>query len=266
MSSVDSLCFDPMADIYDDTRVINEACFNAVLDLIVEKYPPSKYKNLLEPGTGTGRIGIALAERGYQVNGIDISGKMLKVLEDKLKKRQYILPYTFKKADVTALPFSDASFDISVVVHLFHLVRNWQKAVAEVLRVLKPGAPLISFTTGAGLEIPAINDRYRELCAEFGHPSRLIGMTGFPEFNEYLQSLGRQVELIENRWQWTKKNRVDDAFRHIKLRYYGMTRLVPGEIHLNVVRKLERELLEQYGALDTEVEVPSQMRLVFITG
>jgi len=253
-----------MAAVYDETRTIDEASFNAVLDLIAEKYPPPEYLKLLEPGIGTGRIGMALAERGYHVTGIDISRKMLKVLAGKLARRKDALPLVFQKADVTALPFEDTSFDISVVVHLFHLVRNWQKAVAEVLRVLKPGAPLVMIATGAGKEVISINERYRQLCAECGHPAKPIGMPGLPELKEYLKGFGRSMEIIEN-WQWTKKVRIDEAFRHIKLRYYGMTRLVPRTVHLKVVKKLKTELRQQYGVLETEVEVPNRMRLILIT-
>jgi hypothetical protein len=46
----------------------------------------------------------------------------------------------------------------------------------------------------------------------------------------------------------------------------GLTRLVPQAIHLKVVRKLKRELLKEYGTLDTEVAVPNQMRLLLING
>jgi ubiquinone/menaquinone biosynthesis C-methylase UbiE len=262
---VKSLSFDPMADIYDETRVVNEKCFSAVLDFIVERYPPSRYKKLFEPGIGTGRIGMALADRGYRVTGIDISEKMLDVLSEKLSRRKDSLPLVFQKADVTALPFKDASFDICVVVHLFHLVRDWQKAVSEVFRVLKPGAPLVLIATGAGLEVPAINVRYRELCAECGRPAKSIGLPGIPAFQEYLKKLDRKTEIIENRWKWTQKVYISDAFQHIKLRYYGMTRLVPKTIHSKVVKKLELELKNQYSTLDTVVEVPNQMRLMLVT-
>ena len=81
---MESVSFDPMADIYDETRVFNEGCFNAALDFLTERFPPSKYNELLEPGIGTGRIGIPLAEKGYSVTGVDISEKMLKVLAEKL--------------------------------------------------------------------------------------------------------------------------------------------------------------------------------------
>lgn len=266
MSSVDSLCFDPMADVYDDTRVINERCFNSFLDFLTEKYPPSRYPNLLEPGTGTGRIGIPLAKRGYQVTGVDISSKMLNVLANKLSRRKDSVPFVFQKADVTDLPFQNATFDITIAVHLFHLIRNWQRAISEVFRVLKPGAPIICLTTGTGLEIPAINDRYRAICAEYGHPAKPVGLPHLSELKEYFKNLERQVEFIENRWQWTTTTRVDEEFHRIRLRYYGLTRLVPRAIHLKVVRKLKRELLKEYGTLDTEVTVPNQIRLLLING
>lgn len=264
-ASVDPLSFDHMATIYDDTRVVNEEGFSAVLDFIIERYPPLKYKQFFEPGIGTGRIGIALAERGYQVTGIDISEKMLDILSEKLSRRKDSLPLVFQKADVTALPFKNNSFDICVIVHLFHLVRDWHKAVSEVFRVLKPAAPLIMIATGAGMEVPSINDRYRELCAECGRPAKPIGLPGIPTLQEYLKNLGRHMEIIENRWQWTQEVRIEEAFRHIKLRYYGMTRLVPKTLHMKVVRKLELELRKQYGSLDTVAEVTNQIKLMLVT-
>ena len=262
---MDSLCFDPMAAVYDETRTIHRRSFKAVLDLIAEKYPPAEHKNLLEPGIGTGRIGIALAARGYSVTGIDISEEMLKVLAGKLARRKKPISLAFQKADVAYLPFKDASFDIAVVVHLFHLIRDWQRAVSEVLRALKADAPLVMIGTGAGREITALNDRYRELCADCGQPARPIGMPGIPALREYLKKSGRHIEAIEDRWKWTKKVRVEEAFRHIKLRYYGMTRLVPEEIHLKVIGKLEAELKQKYGDLEREVEVPNQMKLFLVT-
>jgi ubiquinone/menaquinone biosynthesis C-methylase UbiE len=259
-----SIAFDAMATIYDETRTFDKAIFDAVLDYLVEKFPPSDFRKLFEPGIGTGRIAIPLAEKGYHVTGVDISPKMLKALAGKLSRRRDSLPLVFRETDVTALPFEDASFDIAVVVHLFHLVRNWKKAVDEVLRVLKPGAPLIMIATGTGMEIPDVNNKYRELCTECGKPARPIGLPGLPALREYLKNYSRRVEIIENRWKWTQKVCVAEALRHVKLRYYGMTRLVPEAIHLKAVDRLEKELKKQYGPLETEVEVPNQMRLKLV--
>jgi SAM-dependent methyltransferase len=255
-----------MAKIYDDSRVFDEGCFNAALDFLTERFPPSKFKKLFEPGIGTGRIGIQLAERGYHVTGVDISENMLKVLAEKLSRLPAPIPLRFQKADVTALPFRDASFDIAVAVHVFHLIRDWKKAVSEVLRVLKPDAPLILFFTGSGDEVPAIKDRYRELCAGSGHSASQIGLsTNDDEFRSFLAAFDRRIETIENKWKWTQRIRVDESLRHIRSHYYSFTNLVPDSVHLEVVEKLERELQKQYGNLSVEVEVPNQMRLFLIT-
>jgi 2-polyprenyl-3-methyl-5-hydroxy-6-metoxy-1,4-benzoquinol methylase len=62
-----------MAKLYEETRNFDNSSFNSALDYLVEKYPLKVFHKLFEPGIGTGRIAIPLAERGYQVIGIDIS-------------------------------------------------------------------------------------------------------------------------------------------------------------------------------------------------
>lgn len=42
---------------------------------------------ILELGCGTGRVTLRLAEAGYSITGVDISGDMLDILNEKLKKR-----------------------------------------------------------------------------------------------------------------------------------------------------------------------------------
>lgn len=53
------------------------------------------------------------------------------------------------EADAGALPFADASFDAVVAMHMLYHVRDQTKAIAEMGRVLKPGALLAVTTNGA---------------------------------------------------------------------------------------------------------------------
>ncbi len=59
-TSMESMSFDNMVDLYNETRVFNRCCFSAALDFIVERFPPESFRHMLEPGIGTGRIAIDL--------------------------------------------------------------------------------------------------------------------------------------------------------------------------------------------------------------
>ena len=48
-------------------------------------------------------------------------------------------------ADVTRLPFDDASFDVVTSHLMLHHVIEWQDAIAEFVRVLRPGGRLIGY-------------------------------------------------------------------------------------------------------------------------
>lgn len=261
---MDSISFDSMAAVYDETRVLDEKSFSAALDFIVARFPPEKYRNLFEPGIGTGRIGVPLAERGYRVTGVDISPNMLKVLETKLARRPGSLPVTFQKADATALPFGDAVFDIAVATHIYHLIRNWKKALSETLRVLNPGAPLVLLFTGAGTEAPCIRDRYKELSAEHGYTVKNIGMNTRTDLGDYLNATGRRAEWVRDRWGWTQRVRLDKALADVKNKSYSDSKHVPDDVHTEVMEKIERELKIRYKDLSMEIKIPLRIEIAFI--
>jgi ubiquinone/menaquinone biosynthesis C-methylase UbiE len=61
-----------------------------------------------------------------------------------------------QRADAAALPFLDDRFDIVFSFAMFHHVAEWERAVAESLRVLRPGGRLIGYDLA----------RLRQLAAE----------------------------------------------------------------------------------------------------
>ena len=52
----------------------------------------------------------------------------------------------FSVGDATALPYSDARFDASVMAHVLFFVPDPRKGVAEMARVTKPGGTVASYT------------------------------------------------------------------------------------------------------------------------
>ncbi|WP_068186245.1 class I SAM-dependent methyltransferase [Mycobacterium sp. UM_CSW] len=50
-----------------------------------------------------------------------------------------------RTADATALPFPDESFDSVVSCLMLHHIIDWERAVAEVARVLRPGGAFVGY-------------------------------------------------------------------------------------------------------------------------
>lgn len=259
-----SLSFDSMVKLYDETRTFNRDCFDSALDFLADRFPPCDFGNVLEPGIGTGRIAVPLAERGYRITGMDISEEMLAILKHRLAQPKEPLQISVQKADMTELQFSDAAFDMVVAVHLFWFIEEWRKAVDEILRVVRSGNPVVLMHTGMGAEIPFLNNRYKELCAEQGHPIKPVGVKSTMEVIDYVTKLGCYVEQIRDRWRWTSHIRLDKALGYVKSRAYSFTTFAPDSVHATAIKRLESELNDQFGSSTTVIKVPNQIYLVVI--
>ena len=119
--------FDRAASFYDDTRGLPEATMAALTDRLADGL--GRAKEVLELGVGTGRVAVPLSERGYAMTGVDVSEKMLAVLDAKSSAVEA------RVGDATDLPFADASFDAVLAVDFFHLVSGWRRAVEEAARL-----------------------------------------------------------------------------------------------------------------------------------
>lgn len=91
--------------------------------------------SLLDVGCGTGSYTAALAERGWDVTGVDISEDMLRRARERGVRTV--------QADATALPFQDASFAAAVSVLTNTDLDDLAAVVTEIVRVLRLGAPLV---------------------------------------------------------------------------------------------------------------------------
>lgn len=91
----------------------------------------------LDAGCGTGIYARGLAERGLQVTGVDEDAEMLDAARRKVPSASFV------RADVTALPFADDSFDVAVAVTVLCFVRDPGAAVRELVRVTRPGGRVV---------------------------------------------------------------------------------------------------------------------------
>ncbi len=137
--------FDRAAEYYDTTRGYAAGSAERIRDAIVAYTRAGRDTRFLELGVGTGRIALPFIRAGYDYTGVDISPAMMARLSGKLAgdagKATYRLQ--LREADITALPFEAAHFDVIIAVHVLHLVTEWQHAIQEARRVLRPGSWLL---------------------------------------------------------------------------------------------------------------------------
>jgi SAM-dependent methyltransferase len=101
-------------------------------------------QEVLDVGCGTGVVAITAARAGARVTGADLTPELLELAKENAAIAG--LTIEWKEADVERLPFADARFDavVSQFGHIF--APRPEVAVAEMLRVLKPGGR-IAFST-----------------------------------------------------------------------------------------------------------------------
>ena len=107
---------------------------------------------ILDCGVGTGAFSLALLDSIDQpahVSGVDISTPMLTHAEQNLENRCPTLDLRW--GDIRRLPFADDSFDTVIFAHVLEHLAEPVDTLREMVRVLKPGAPLIGSVTRKGL-------------------------------------------------------------------------------------------------------------------
>jgi SAM-dependent methyltransferase len=137
--------FDRAAEYYDTTRGYADGSAERIRDAIVAYTGVGRDTRFLELGVGTGRIALPFIRAGYDYTGVDISAAMMARLAGKLADDAGVAAYRYqlREADITELPFEAARFNVIIAVHVLHLVEDWQRAVQEARRVLRPGGWLL---------------------------------------------------------------------------------------------------------------------------
>lgn len=206
-----SVVFDRAASFYDQTRALPEQTAQAQTKLLAAELAGDG--PVLEIGVGTGRIAVPLARAGLSIAGVDLSGPMLAEL---VAKDSPVAPVL---ASGTALPVRSESVGAVIACHVLHLISDWQAAVTEAVRVLRPGGRLLATRgradgppNGPGPEL------LRRLHAAIGAGQRRNrGLEDFAELDRFLAGRGADVRLlpeIANPATWTAAEFLDAVGRN----------------------------------------------------
>ncbi len=99
----------------------------------------------LEIGTGSGAMATQLlsAHPDLRLVATDYDPDMVRVASASLAR--FGDRAVVEQADATALPFEDGRFDLVLSFAMLHHVVEWEKALAEAVRVLRPGGRLVGY-------------------------------------------------------------------------------------------------------------------------
>lgn len=97
--------------------------------------------NLIDIGTGTGRMLELLGPEASGITGVDRSPEMLRLARAKLA--QAGLESDLRQGDMYALPLDNGSADTVILHHLLHFAHRPDAAIIEAARLVRPGGRLM---------------------------------------------------------------------------------------------------------------------------
>jgi demethylmenaquinone methyltransferase/2-methoxy-6-polyprenyl-1,4-benzoquinol methylase len=138
--------FDEIAGRYDFMNRV----LSARIDVLwrrkaMKALAPYKPQLLLDVATGTGDMALMAARmlQPARIVGIDISEGMLAVGREKVAKANLGTKIELVSGDSETINAADNTFDGGMVAFGVRNFEHLEKGLGEILRVLKPGAPLV---------------------------------------------------------------------------------------------------------------------------
>ena len=149
-------------------------------------------EQVLDLGCGAGHTALACALRVAHVTAVDLTPEMLAVAAE-LAQARGLANISFQEADVAALPFADARFDVVTSRYSAHHYADPARALAEARRVLRPGGRFLLVDTVAP-EDGALDTFYNavELLRDFSH----VRNCRISEWTRMMQAVGFSVETL----------------------------------------------------------------------
>jgi ubiquinone/menaquinone biosynthesis C-methylase UbiE len=237
-----SIAFDRAAPYYDATRVVSEDATRRQTELLAAEIVA---RRALEIGCGTGQVSLPLRAAGVDVVGIDLSHPMLRRL---LEKSGGAPAFPIVQGDATRLPFGDGAFGAVVMRWVLHLIPPWREAVAEVVRVLRPGGIILvnhGGFSGVGVEI---RRRMQELV---GRPLPAAGLD-WHSSSELEEELSRTNAIHRElpRYVEHTDEPLAESMRGIEEGRFSWLWGLGEEERRAAARRLRPWLEERYGPLD----------------
>jgi ubiquinone/menaquinone biosynthesis C-methylase UbiE len=101
--------------------------------------------DVLEIGCGSGAMAVEVLRRhpAVRLTATDYDESMVDVARGRVAR--FGDRAEVRRADATDLPFADGAFDVALSFIMLHHVIDWETALGELVRVLRPGGRLIGY-------------------------------------------------------------------------------------------------------------------------
>jgi SAM-dependent methyltransferase len=257
--------FDRAAEYYDATRGYQAGSAERIRDAIVAHTGAGLATRWLELGVGTGRVALPFIRAGYDYTGVDLSQAMMNRLVGNLAEDPGRSGYRFQlyQGDITELPFEDSGFDVIIMVHVLHLVADWQAVLREARRVLRPGGWLLlgyddgpgeAPSIGAALEPQLVRQHWLELRRELGSdrpPGRSNIWGQDQRAITFLQELGAHIEVVRLAEYERPPISPLGMVERLRERVYSSDWVIPDDLHAEMLRRLDEWFQQTITAPDT---------------
>lgn len=121
--------------VYNQSRNLPDETLKLWLDNIYKNVPADEINTILDLGCGTGRFSEGLSDYySAKVYGIDPSEKMLSVAKSSLNNSLL----EFLQGSAENKPLEDNSIDLIFLSHVYHHIKDKEKSIEEIKRVLYP--------------------------------------------------------------------------------------------------------------------------------
>jgi ubiquinone/menaquinone biosynthesis C-methylase UbiE len=132
--------FDELVTFFDNMAQTN--WLGKLHNRLIELSGDWTNKNVLDVGSGTGRLLLRGVNKTKTVSGIDLSEGMVQKSKKIYADQKITHKSNFKVGDACHLPYSDETFDISLSTCVMFLLPKPEEGLTEILRVTKTGGNL----------------------------------------------------------------------------------------------------------------------------
>jgi ubiquinone/menaquinone biosynthesis C-methylase UbiE len=169
--------FDSVVNMYDTQKRVGVV----YEELLVEDLTGL---TLLDAGCGTGWFSAAAANRGAVVTSMDLGPNLLSEVAKKCESERVI-------GSILEMPFEDGSFDVVVSSEVIEHVPHPFDAIAELVRVLKPGGILVVTTPNRKWKFALHVANLLNIRPYQG----LENWSGFSQLKDELKRLGMEIDV-----------------------------------------------------------------------